>query len=183
MRRILAYALAAASVPVGIGIGLWMALLTDLPFCPGLGLGTLRLCAAQPRFSMALCVLCGAGAAAVILLASIALSPRVSNVAFIDVGAAAAGIVLGVWASRMVYASPLCGAPRQLCSNFLIQRFATWEDALIGLTATILIVVIGALVNPGYRLVNVRAARTMERWFFKDLSNAALIADPGSEAR
>src|ERR1700722_3401507 len=181
MRRIPAYALAAASVPVGIGVGVWMALLTHLPFCPVRGLGTLSLCAAQPRFSPALCVLCGAGAAALLVLVSIAVSPHSSNVATIDVGAAAAGVVVGVWASRMVYASPLCGAPRQLCSSYLIQRFATWENALIGLTATILIVVIGAVVYPEYRRVNMRAARTVERWFFKDLSNAARVGDPGSD--
>ncbi len=182
MRRILAYALAAASVPVGIGVGLWMALITYVRFCPIRGLGTLSLCLAQPRFSMALCVLCGAGAAVLLLLASIAVGPRVSYVAIVDVGAAGAGVVVGVWASGMVYASPLCAAPRQLCLNYLIQRFATWENALIGLAAAILIVVTGAVVYPEYRRANMRAARTVERWFFTDLSNGALVGDHGSDA-
>lgn len=182
MRRVLAYALAAASVPVGIGVGLWMALLTHLPFCPGKGLGTLALCAAQPQFSPALCVLCGAAAALLVLLASVAVSLHVSRVAIVDVGAAAAGVVVGVWASRLAFISPLCGAPRQLCSNFLVERFATWESALVGLAAMILMLVIGAVVYPDYRRVNVRAARTVERWLFKDLSTCAPVGDSGSDA-
>src|ERR1700685_1265161 len=97
MRRILAYALAAASVPVGIGVGVWMALLTHLPFCPVRGLGTLSLCAAQPRFSPALCVLCGAGAAALLLLGSTAVRRRASRVGIFDLAAAEAGIVIGLW--------------------------------------------------------------------------------------
>jgi hypothetical protein len=183
MRRILAYALAAASVPVGIGVGLWMALLTHLPFCPGKGLGTLALCAAQPRFSPALCVLCGAAAALLVLLASVAVSLHVSRVAIVDVGAAAAGVVVGVWALRLAFTSPLCGASRQLCSNFLVQRFAAWESALIGVAAAVLIVVIGAVVNPEFRIVNMRAVRTVERWLFQDLSSGPPLGDSGLDAR
>ena len=75
MRRILAYALGVASVPVGVGVGLWTALLTYLPSCPVRGLGTVALCAARPSFEPRLCVLCGGAAAALVLLVSIAVKP------------------------------------------------------------------------------------------------------------
>jgi hypothetical protein len=79
MRRILTNVLRVASVPVGVGVGLWLALLTDLPYCPVRGLGTLVLCAARPRFDRGLCALCGAAAAALVLLLSLGLRRRSSS--------------------------------------------------------------------------------------------------------
>jgi ABC-type microcin C transport system permease subunit YejB len=72
MRRVVANGLLLAAMPVGVGVGLWMALLTYLPYCPVKGLGTAYLCAARSTFAPSLCVLCGAAAAALALLVSIA---------------------------------------------------------------------------------------------------------------
>jgi hypothetical protein len=63
------------SVPVGIAVGVWMALLTNLPYCPVQGLGTRALCAARPMFAPGLCILCGVVAAALLIMVSLAL-PR-----------------------------------------------------------------------------------------------------------
>ena len=81
-----------------------MALLTYLPYCPVRGLGTADLCAARSSFAPSLCVLCGAAAAALVLFVSIAVRRSASRVGIFDLGAAAVGIALGVWASLMVYA-------------------------------------------------------------------------------
>ena len=103
MRRVIANGLLLASVPVGVGVGLWTALLTYVPDCQVRGLGTLALCATRPRFDPRLCVLGGGDAAAFVLLVSIAVRGRASQIAIFDVAAAAAGIVTGVWTSLMVY--------------------------------------------------------------------------------
>jgi ABC-type microcin C transport system permease subunit YejB len=181
MRRVVANGLLLAAVPVGVGVGLWMALLTYLPYCPGRGLGTASLCAARSSFDPRLCVLCGAAAAALALLVSIAGRRRASKVGIFDLGAAAVGIALGLWASLMVYTYPPCG-PRQLCVTGLAQGFAAWQSALIGAAATTAILVVGAAVDTDFRRVNFRAARTMQRWLFKDLSGTAPVGGPGSDA-
>jgi hypothetical protein len=181
MRRVVSKALLLVAVPLGVGVGLWMALLTYLPDCPGRGLGTADLCAARPSFAPRLCVLCGAAAAAVVLLVSIAVRRRASRVAIVDLGAAAVGIALGLWASLMVYPYPPCG-PHQLCLGSIAQRFATWQSALIGAAATTAILVVGAAVDTDFRRVNFCAARTMQRWLFKDLSGSAPTGAPGSDA-
>lgn len=181
MRRVVTNGLLLASVPVGVGVGLWMALLTYLPYCPVRGLGTLALCAAQPRFDPSLCVLCGAVAAAVVLLGSIAVRRRASRVGIFDLAAAEAGIVIGLWTSLITYADPPCG-PRQLCIGFLAQRFAAWQSALIGAAAMIVILVVGAAVNTDLSRVNVGAARSVQRWLFKDLSSFASRGGSGSDA-
>ena len=95
--------------------------------------------------------------------------------------AAAVGIALGLWASLMVYTYPPCG-PHQLCATFLAQRFAAWQSALIGAAATAAILAVGAAVDTDFRRVNFRAARTMQRWLFNDLSATAPIGGPGSDA-
>lgn len=69
-----------ASVPVGVAVGLWMALLTTHPYaCPGPGLGTRYLCLAQPAFAPGVCVLCGATAAAMVILISLVLRHPTSD--------------------------------------------------------------------------------------------------------
>lgn len=181
MRRVVANGLLLASVPVGVGVGLWMALLTYPPYCPVRGLGTADLCAARSSFAPSLCVLCGAAAAALALLGSIAVRRSASRVGLFDLGAAAVGIALGLWASLMVDTYPSCG-PRQLCVTLLAQRFAPWQSAVIGAAATTAILVIGATVDTDFRRVNFRAARTVERWLFKDLSGTAAVGGPGSNA-
>jgi ABC-type microcin C transport system permease subunit YejB len=182
MRRIIAYALGVASVPVGVGVGLWMALLTYLPSCPYRGLGTVALCAARPSFEPRLCVLCGGAAAALVLLVAIAVSPHVSRVAIFDLAAAAAGIALGVWTSLMTYIYPPCG-PRALCLILSAQRFATWQSAVIGAATLTLILVVGGIVSSDFRHTNLRAARMVQRWLFKDLSGTTPIGGPGAAAR
>ena len=78
----------------------------------------------------------------------------------------------------MVYTYPACG-PRELCVTFLAQRFALWQSALIGAGVTAAILVLGAAVDTDFRLVNFRAARSMQRWLFKDLSDTASTNAPG----
>jgi hypothetical protein len=79
VRRPLSIALLIFAGAVGVAVGLWMALLTRLPYCPARGLGTRYLCAAQPMFSARVCVLSGGAAAAFILLASLAVRRSLSN--------------------------------------------------------------------------------------------------------
>lgn len=76
MGRILALALRVASVPVGVAVGLWTAQLTPVPFqCPPRGLPCLEMAYFQkPIFATWQCILFGAGAAAVVLLLSLAAS-------------------------------------------------------------------------------------------------------------
>jgi len=181
MRRVVTKGLLLAAAPVGVGVGLWMALLTYLSYCPVKGLGTADLCAARPSFDPRLCVLSGAAAAALTLLLSIAVSRRASKVGIVDLAAAGAGIVIGLWTSLITYADPPCG-PRQLCLGSIAQRFASWQSALIGAAAMMVILMVGAAVDTDFRRVNFGAARTMQRWLFNDLSDTAPVARSGSDA-
>ena len=79
----------------------------------------------------------------------------------------------------MVYTYPTCG-PRQLCVTFLAQRFAVWQSALLGAAVTTAILVLAAAVDTDFRLVNFHAARSMQRWLFKDLSGTASTSAAGS---
>jgi len=163
--------LAARVCSVGIGVGLWMALLTHLPFCPGKGFGHSRSaqrspgsrqrsasCAAQPQHCWC-------------LLASVAVSLHVSRVAIVDVGSSS-GRRRGRL-GRCGWRSHLHSAELRVnCARTSVQRFAAWESALIGLAAAVLIVVIRCPSwNPEFRIVNMRAVRTVERWLFQDLSS------------
>jgi hypothetical protein len=81
MRRILQKALLLAAAPAGVAVGLWMALLTYLPYqssC-GKGLGLRAFCLSEARFTPGLCAVCGAGAAALLVLAALALRRRASG--------------------------------------------------------------------------------------------------------
>src|SRR5579863_8818516 len=76
VRRILAMAFMIASIPVGIGVGPWMALLAYPPpngFCRYKGRGTRGLCLWRARFEPGLCVVGGAGVAALLVVVSLAL--------------------------------------------------------------------------------------------------------------
>lgn len=179
MRRILARALLVASVPLGAGVGLWMAQLTRPPDCPVRGLGTLALCVPRSLFEPSVCVLYGAAAAAVLLLASIGVHRSAAKVGIFDLAAAEAGIVIGLWTSLLTYAS--CG-PLQLCIGFLAQRFAIWQSSLIGATATMVILMVGAAANSDLRHMNMSAARSVSRWLFRDLSSFDSMGGPKSHA-
>lgn len=181
MRRVVANGLLLAAVPVGVGVGLWMALVTYLPYCPVKGLGTADLCATRSSFDPRLCVLCGAATAVLTLMIFIVVRPGGSRVGIFDLGAAAVGVGVGLWASLMVYTYPTCG-PRQLCVTFLAQRFAVWQSALIGAAITTAVLVVGAAIDKDFRNVNFRAAQTMQRWLFRDLSGTASTGAPGSDA-
>jgi hypothetical protein len=183
MRRVPAYVFAVGAALVGIGVGLWMALASNLlPQCPVRGLGTADLCAAQPAFSPGLCALCGAAAAAVILLLSVPLTRRGSRAATLDAGAALAGVTLGLWASMITYTYPPCG-PHLLCIIFLAHRFAAWQSALVGLGATIAILVVGGAMHPNFRRENVDSARMLKHWLFRDLSSTSPVGDSGTDAQ
>jgi hypothetical protein len=75
MGRILALVLRMASVPVGVAVGLWTAQLTPAPYqCPK-GLPCLLMnYFERPTFATWQCALFGSGAAAVLLLLSVAAS-------------------------------------------------------------------------------------------------------------
>jgi hypothetical protein len=82
----------------------------------------------------------------------------------------------------MTYTYPPYG-PRALCLILIAQRFATWQSALIGAATLTLILVVGGIVSPDFRRTNLRAARTVQRWLFKDLSGTTPIGGPGAAAR
>jgi len=126
-------------------------------------------------------VLFGTAAAATVLLASIAVRRRTSKVEIVDLGAAVVGIVLGLWASMMLYTYPPCG-PHQLCVIVLAQHFATWQSALIGGAATAVILVAGSAVDQDIRRANLRAVRTVRQWLFSDLSGATAVGGAGSHS-
>ena len=71
----LANALRVASVPVGVGVGFWTAWLTTDPnVCPPNALCLDLLLARRPTFATWQCVVFGAGAAAFLLLLSVAVA-------------------------------------------------------------------------------------------------------------
>jgi hypothetical protein len=76
MRRTLALVLRVASVPVGVGVGLGTAQLTTVPpsQCSPAGICLLIKFFARPTFATWQCILFGAGAAAVLLLLSLAVA-------------------------------------------------------------------------------------------------------------
>lgn len=127
MRRIVAYGIGIAAIPVGTILGVWMAQLTNAPPCPVKGLGTAALCVAQPAFAPSTCVLCGAAAAAVFLLLSIALYRPASLTPAFDLAAAGGGVLVGLWASSIVAFPDGIGG----------LRFSSWESALIGAAAAV----------------------------------------------
>jgi len=177
MRRIVSFGFAGASVPVGAGLGLWMAQLTTAPPCPVLGLGTAALCVAQPMFAPSFCVLCGGAGAAVLILVSIAVHRPASLAPAFDLGAAGAGVLIGLWASLIVSHTPC--APVQLCNGFGWQRFTTWESGLIGAAASAAIIALGCAGSSDLRRANLDAARRLQGWLFTDLSQSTEIEGPG----
>jgi hypothetical protein len=75
MRRILTNVLRVASVPVGVGVGLWTAQLQSLQPCPPeMRCPNPSVLLLQPTFTAWQCALFGAGAAAVLLLISLAVA-------------------------------------------------------------------------------------------------------------
>jgi hypothetical protein len=181
MRRILASVVGVASVPVGVAVGLWMASLTRTPSCPVKGLGTAALCVPRPVFTPGLCVVCGAAAAAVLLLISLTARRPVSAAGVFDLAAAEVGILIGVWFWMLTYASLPCG-PSHVCIGSLPGRFPSWMSAVIGAVAMGLILGIGAAASSDLRRANLSAGRSMRDWLFKDLSNFAATRGPGPGA-
>ena len=76
MKRKIALVLRVASVPVGVGVGLWTAQLTAVSpsLCSPAGVCLTILHFAKPTFATWQCILFGAGAAAVLLLLSLAVA-------------------------------------------------------------------------------------------------------------
>jgi len=169
MRRAIAIALGVAAAPSGIGLGLWMAQLTSGPRCVALGLGTQAFCIPVPLLAPSLCVLCGAAAAAALLVLSIVLHRPASLAPAFDLAAAGAGIAIGLWASLIV-TFVRCGPLQGVCGSFGIQSFTAWESALIGAAAAAAIVALGCAASSELRQVNLDTARRLRRWLFKDLS-------------
>jgi hypothetical protein len=95
MRRILALGLGVASVPVGIGVGFWTAQLTPNEYtCPPNVACLLMNLYLRPTLATWQSILFGAGAAAVLLLLSLAVARLPSATAFKASGLAA--VVAGV---------------------------------------------------------------------------------------
>jgi hypothetical protein len=174
MRRILAIAFGVVSVPVGIGVGLWMAQLTSRPPCVAIGLGTQALCIPQRLVAPSVCVLCGGAAAAVLLLTSIVVHRHASLAPAFDLAAAVAGIVIGLWAwTSVTYVQ--CGPRQQICGPFALERFTSWESALIGAVAAAAIVGLGCAASSDLLRMNLATVRRLRRWLFSDLSQSAPV--------
>lgn len=109
------------------------------------------------------------------------LAKRIARVGIFDLAAAAAGMGLGIWTSLMTYTCPPCG-PQEFCIMLLAQRFAAWQSALIGGATLAVILVVGGAVHSELRSVNLGAARSLQRWLFKDLSGTTPVAGTGSDA-
>src|SRR5579872_614985 len=104
MKRTLALALRVASVPVGVAVGLGTAQVTPPQnTCPPNGACLLFAVHLQPTFATWECVLFGAGAAAVMLLLSLAaadpLSATARNAAW--AAAVATGVGVGLWMAQL----------------------------------------------------------------------------------
>lgn len=147
MRRSLALGLRVASVPVGIGVGLWTAQLTPNEYtCPP-NMGCLLIMLyLKPTLAIWQCVLFGAGAAAVLLLLSLAVARLPSPTAFKASGVATvmAGVGVGLWAAQP-QSLQQCPSFAQ-CPNpdgFALQpTFATWQCVVIGAGAAVVVMLL-----------------------------------------
>lgn len=148
MRRILALVLRVASVPVGVGVGLWTTQLTPSDYqCPPNGLCLLIKLFLRPTFATWQCILFGAGAAAVLLLLSVAVALPRSAWAVKASGLAAAvtaGAGIGLCTAQLEALKPCpsyarCPTPYDLV---LQPTFTAWQCALFGAGAAAVVLLL-----------------------------------------
>jgi hypothetical protein len=147
MERALALVLRVISVPVGVGVGLATANVTPADnTCPPNGACLLIALHLRPTFATWQCALFGAGAAAVVLLVSLALarppSTRAGNAS--GLAAVAAGVGVGLWTAQL--------ESLQQCSSFaqcptpyglaLLPTFTAWQCALLGGGAAVVLLLL-----------------------------------------
>ena len=75
------------------------------------------------------------------------------------------GVLVGLWASSIVAFPDGIGG----------LRFSSWESALIGAAAAVVIFGLGCLGSPDICRVNLDVARRVQGWLFKDLSMSAAV--------
>ena len=152
MRRTVALVLRVASVPVGVGVGFWTAHLTPSEYqCPPNALCVPIKLYLPPTFATWQCILLGAGAAAVLLLVSVAVAhpPSASSLKAAGVAAVAAGCVVGLWTAQLQSLQPC--PPSTRCPNpyllFLQPTFTAWQCALFGAGAAVVVLLLSFAVT------------------------------------
>jgi hypothetical protein len=151
MRRILALVLRVASVPVGVGVGLGTAALTPSEYaCPPKAACLLIMLYLRPTFATWECIVFGAGAAAVVLLLSLAVArlPSARALKACAVAAVAAGIGVGFWSAQLQSLAQCpsyarCPTPYDLV---LQPTFTTWQCALVGAGAAVVVLLLSFAV-------------------------------------
>lgn len=161
MRRALALVLRLASVPVGVAVGFGTAQLTPSEYtCPPNGLCLLMNIYLRATFATWQSILFGAGAAAVLLLLSVAVTrpPSATALQASRVAAAVTGVGVGLWTAQLQslqqcpsYAR--CPTPYDLV---LQPTFATWQCGLFGAGAAAVLVLISLAAS---RLPSARALK------------------------
>jgi hypothetical protein len=147
MRRTLALVLRVASVPVGVGVGLGTAQLAPSEYqCPPNALCLLMKLYLAPTFATWQCILFGAGAAAVLLLLSLAFArmPSTRALKTSGVAAAVAGVGVGLWTAQLQSLEQCPSYAR--CPNpaglVLQTTFAAWQCALFGAGAAVVLLLL-----------------------------------------
>lgn len=161
MRRTLALVLRVASGPVGVGVGLWTAQLTPSEYkCPPNALCLLIMLYLRPTFATWQCISFGAGAAAILLLLSVAVArlPSARAITASRVAAVAAGVGVGLCTAQLQsleqcpsYAR--CPTPYGLV---LQPTFTAWQCALFGAGAAVVMLLLSLAAS---RLPSARALK------------------------
>jgi hypothetical protein len=147
MQRALALVLRLASVPVGVGVGLWTAQLAPSDHsCPPNALCLLIKVILRPTFATWQCILFGAGAAAVLLLLSVAVArpPSAAALQASRVAAVVAGVGVGLWTAQLQSLEQCpsfagCPAPSGLVFQ---STFTAWQCALFGAGAAVVLLLL-----------------------------------------
>jgi hypothetical protein len=161
MRRILVLVLRVASVPVGVGVGLWTAQLTPSDYtCPPNAACLLIMLHLPPTFATWQCVLFGAGAAAVLLLLSLAVArlPSAGALEASGVAAVAAWVGVGVWTAQL-QALEQCPSFAQCPTPYglvLQPTFTAWQCALFGAGAAVIVLLLS------FAVARLPAARSLQ---------------------
>ncbi|HEY6469509.1 MAG TPA: hypothetical protein VI434_07055 [Candidatus Dormibacteraeota bacterium] len=147
MTRTLALVLRVAAVPAGVGTGFGTAQVTPPQnTCPPQGACLLIALHAQPTFATWECVLFGAGAAAVLLLLSLAVAQLPSATArnAFRAAAVAAGVGVGRWTAQL--------GSFQQCASFarcpspygieFLHAFTALQCAVFGGVAAVLVLLL-----------------------------------------
>ena len=150
-------ALRVASVPVGVGVGLWTASLwVNTSNEPCL---QLLMCAPGPRFELWQCALFGASAAVTLL--ALSLVDSLTNA--LRMLSVPVGVGVGLWTAQLTTGpSNQCPGPLPCLDMLYAQRptFATWQCALFGAGAAVVMLLLSLAVTrlPRSRARQLKAA-------------------------